>query len=267
MDLCACYCTKMSSSESDRDESDESDDDVYALQVMQQHQQLQARLFSTITMLHQYYMTYHDKNAPRTSQMSGYAWIQETLNTPGESHRMFRMNENLFIRLHDLLVSNYDLKSSIHMSSMESLAIFLCICGQNRSNSSVQNTFKHSGETISRKFDDVLHCLVRMAKDNIRPQDRNFSNVHTRISGDRRMWPHFKDCIGAIDGSHILATPPPQDYVRYIGRSGTPTQNVMAVVDFDMRFTYASIGQPGSMHDTSVLFHAIQNDHRSHILH
>ena len=44
------------------------------------------------------------------------------------------------------------------------------------------------------------------------------------------------------------------------GRSGTSTQNVMAVVDFDMRFTYASIGQPGSMHDTSVLYHAIEHD-------
>lgn len=34
----------------------------------------------------------------------------------------------------------------------------------------------------------------------------------------------------------------------------------MAVCDFDMHFTYASIGQPGFMHDTSVLFHAIEND-------
>jgi hypothetical protein len=72
--------------------------------------------------------------------------------------------------------------------------------------------------------------------------------------------PHFKDCIGAIDGTHILATPPPQDYVRYIGTFGSATQNVMAMVDFDMRFTYASIGQPGSMHDTSVLYHAIEHD-------
>jgi hypothetical protein len=28
-----------------------------------------------------------------------------------------------------------------------------------------------------------------------------------------------------------------------------------------MRFTYASIGQPGSMHDTSVLFHALRHEH------
>jgi hypothetical protein len=205
-------------------------------------------------------MTYCDKNPLRTSVLNGYAWVLETLKTHGESHRMFRMNERLFIQLHDFLVTQYGLKSSIHMSSLESLAIFLCVCGQNRSNTSVQNTFKHSGETISRKFDDVLRCLIKMAKDYIRPEDRNFGTVHKRIKDDRRMWPHFKGCIGAIDGTHIGVIPAPRDYVRYIGRSGIPTQNVMVVVDFDMHFTYASIGQPGSMHDTSVLFHAIEYD-------
>jgi hypothetical protein len=41
---------------------------------------------------------------------------------------------------------------------------------------------------------------------------------------------------------------------------GTATQNVLAIVDFDMRFTYASVGPPGSMHDTNVLFHALELD-------
>jgi hypothetical protein len=54
--------------------------------------------------------------------------------------------------------------------------------------------------------------------------------------------------------------PPPHDLIRYIGKSGKATQNILAVVDFDLRFTYASIGQPVSMHDTSVLFHAIEHD-------
>jgi hypothetical protein len=109
-------------------------------------------------------MIYYDKNPLRTYVLNGYAWVLETQKTPGESHMMFRMNERLFIQLHDLLVTDYGLKSSIHMSSLESLAILLCFCGQNRSNTSVHDTFKHSGETISRKFDDVLWCLIKMAK-------------------------------------------------------------------------------------------------------
>jgi hypothetical protein len=35
---------------------------------------------------------------------------------------------------------------------------------------------------------------------------------------------------------------------------------MLAIYDFDMRFTYVSVGQPGSMHDTSVLYNAMKVD-------
>ena len=47
------------------------------------------------------------------------------------------------------------------------------------------------------------------------------------------MMPHFKDCIGALDGTHISVTPPPDELIRYIGRSGKAMQNVLAIVDFE----------------------------------
>lgn len=81
--------------------------------------------------------------------------------------------------------------------------------------------------------------------------------MHSRISRDRRTISHFKYCIGALDGSHIIATPSWEEAIRYSGRGGNETQNVPNVVDFDMQFMYAYIGH---MHDTSVLFHALQND-------
>jgi hypothetical protein len=191
-----------------------SDNDYDNVQILKQHVELQASLFSTFSIIYKYYMTYYDKNPPRTYVLSGYAWVLETLNTPGE--RIFRMNERIFIQLHALLDTNYGLKSSIHMSYLEPLAIFLCICDQNRSNILVQNTFKHSCETISRNFDDVLSCLTKMAKEKL--HDRNFTNVHKRIKGDQGMWLHCKGCIGAIDDTHIGAIPHPLDYVRFISK-------------------------------------------------
>jgi hypothetical protein len=110
--------------------------------------------------------------------------VCETLNTPGESHKQFRMNAHLFYMLHDLLVDKYGLKSSIHMSSIESLAIFLLVCGQAMSNSAIDGIFKHSSETISRKFEEVLICMVAMGADYIRTVDPNFSNTHPRIIND-----------------------------------------------------------------------------------
>jgi hypothetical protein len=71
------------------------------------------------------------------------------------------------------------------MSTGESVGILLFTCAGNESNSKVQNRFKHSSETISRKFKEVLFCLMGMAKDFIRPKDPNFHMIHRRIRDDK----------------------------------------------------------------------------------
>ncbi|XP_020581050.1 putative nuclease HARBI1 [Phalaenopsis equestris] len=57
-----------------------------------------------------------------------------------------------------------------------------------------------------------------------------------------------QDCIGAIDGTHVDARNQNSDKVTFIGRCGSPTQNVMAVCDFNMCFTFVMAGWEGSAH-------------------
>jgi len=235
----------MSSSESD----DSSDDEQFFSFIQTGGKLVQA-----------YVSIYMDKAPPRTSQLSGMGWVTETLDTPGECHTMLRLNKYIFLDLHDKLVGSYGLKPSKFMNTYEMLAIFLFICGGCESNRRGQNRFKHSGETISRKFHEVLNSVVAMAKDYLRPADPNFRIVHKRIRKDKRAYPHFKDCIGALDGTHIRVSLSPEEQIRFIGKTGIPTQNVLAICDFDMRFTYVAAGQPGALHDTSVLYHAMEVD-------
>ncbi|XP_068319735.1 uncharacterized protein [Pyrus communis] len=65
-----------------------------------------------------------------------------------------------------------------------------------------------------------------MAIDVIKPLDPEFNGVSVEILRDSRYMPHLKNCIGAIDGVHVQATISPGDQVPYIGRKGTPTQNM-----------------------------------------
>ena len=41
------------------------------------------------------------------------------------------------------------------------------------------------------------------------------------------------------------------------GRHGYTSQNVMAICDFDLRFTFVVVGWPGSVHDTRILNHSL----------
>ena len=66
--------------------------------------------------------------------------------------------------------------------------------------------------------------------------------------------------MGAIDGTHILAWVPAISRAAFLGRKHTTTQNVLAAVDFDLRFTYVLAGFEGSAHDALILADALQRE-------
>jgi hypothetical protein len=83
-----------------------------------------------------------------------------------------------------------------------------------------------------------------LAVDIIKPRDPLFGTIHPKLQ-EARFWPHFNDCIGAIDGTHIPVTVPLSEQPKYFGRHGYASQNVMAVYNFDMRFTFVVTGWAG----------------------
>ncbi|PPD86685.1 hypothetical protein GOBAR_DD16388 [Gossypium barbadense] len=58
--------------------------------------------------------------------------------------------------------------------------------------------------------------------DTIKPTEGQFEEVPNHIRHDTRYWSHFKDCIGAIDGTHIKACISPSCQIPYIGRKEYP---------------------------------------------
>jgi hypothetical protein len=138
------------------------------------------------------------------------------------------------------------------MCTKEALGIFLWTCDAPQSFRQVKNKFDHSLETISRKFSHVLESIMKLAFHIIRPKDPLFGQIHHRLH-EPRFWPHFRYCIGTIDGTHIPVFAPAYEQPKYVGSHGYPSQNVMTICDFDMRFTFVVSGWPRSVHDIRVL--------------
>ncbi|XP_043705523.1 putative nuclease HARBI1 [Telopea speciosissima] len=124
------------------------------------------------------------------------------------------------------------------------------IVGRGFSNRDIQEEFQHSGETISRTFKRVVMAMGKLAKEMITPPD--IQKIQLDMQSKPKYYPFFKDCIGAIDGSHISAIVPQQDATRYRNRKGITTQNVMCICSFDMRFTYVYAGWEGSANDCRI---------------
>ena len=205
----------------------------------------------------QYYETYLNKQPRRIAVQTGYEWVMEQLGRRKSCYKMFRMYPDVFMNLHDILVENYGLQSTRHVTSIESLGMFLWIVGAGQSVAQVENRFVRSTETVHRKFKHVLQCVDSLGGDIIKPKDPTFTTVHPRIQ-DQRFWPHFKGCIGAIDGSHIPVIVPAKETLKYTGRHGFTSQNVLAICDFDMRFTFVVAGWAGSAHDTRIFNESLE---------
>lgn len=69
----------------------------------------------------------------------------------------------------------------------------------------------------------------------------------------------YKDCIRAWDGTHITVIVNEEDQLRYRGRKGTTSLNVLAACDFDLLCTYMLTGWEGSAHDAWIFLETISN--------
>jgi hypothetical protein len=76
----------------------------------------------------------------------------------------------------------------------------------------------------------------------IRPRDPLFRSFHPRL---HQFSPYFDGCIGVIDGTHIPVSVLDHAHDDYINRKGLTSQNVLAVCDMDMRFTFVAMGKNG----------------------
>ncbi|KAK2639133.1 hypothetical protein Ddye_026928 [Dipteronia dyeriana] len=99
-----------------------------------------------------------------------------------------------------------------------------------------------------------------MAIDIVRPSDPHFNRIPKKIKDNDRYWPYFKDCIGAIDRTHISVVMSTSKQIPYIGRKGFPTQNVMVVWDFNMCLNFAWVGWEGSANDMHIFLEALRRE-------
>ncbi|KAH1082195.1 hypothetical protein J1N35_021956 [Gossypium stocksii] len=79
----------------------------------------------------------------------------------------------------------------------------------------------------------------------------------SEIRNNPRFYPYFKDCIGALDGTHVRASVPLSIQGRFRSRKGGTTQNVLAAITFDLKFSYVLAGWEGSAHDSRILSDAL----------
>ena len=112
--------------------TDSDDDNRYEMKKMMvchHAKKMRDTCLNALTIFGKYCESWVFKAEPRTSILSGFEWLRENIDTPGETYTMLRMSTKVLFDLHDLLVQGYGLTHSPYVSSFESLAMFLWTLG------------------------------------------------------------------------------------------------------------------------------------------
>ncbi|XP_062105355.1 uncharacterized protein LOC133816997 [Humulus lupulus] len=210
----------------DSDTNSEDMNEEYIQQVIAEEMEIDELVLVVARTSVYYHNNFLVKEPCRNSPHTGWKFMMEIMDGNGRRcHEMFQMEKHVFCKL----------------------------CDRLRRNRMIQEHFQHSGETVSRQFSNVLEKISMLALDAIRPPE-NFDEVSYYIRNNHRYWSYFKDCIGAIDGTHVRVSLPVDKQIPYIGRKGCPTQNIMAVCGFDMLFTFVWASWEGTTHDTRTYY-------------
>lgn len=109
-----------------------------------------------------------------------------------------------------------------------------------------------------RRFHEGLQAFFQLHEYTVHHPTSDTPS-YPRITHDTKYKEYFKNCIGALDGTHIAAWVPASQAPPYRNRKGYISQNVLAACDFNMEFTYVLAGWEGSAHDCRVLEDSIEN--------
>ncbi|KAL8106144.1 hypothetical protein AgCh_029810 [Apium graveolens] len=125
-------------------------------------------------------------------------------------------------------------------------------------------------QEIEEEEDEQMKEVMRRVKlkGGLRPTTRATveeqvvkSQVPSEIFTETRFYPYFKDCIGAIDGTHVRVKVSSAEAPKYRGRKDYPTQNILGTCTFDLKFSYVLAGWEGTASDSRIIKNALTRNH------
>nr|XP_047146297.1 putative nuclease HARBI1 [Hydra vulgaris] len=126
---------------------------------------------------------------------------------------------------------------------------YLASCEEYRVVSSLFGIEKSTANLIVHEFintvNDILlpkYVKFPLSVENINKHSRDFE----AILG-------FPQCVGAVDGCHILISAPNDQAISYYNYKGWYSIVLFAVVDCRYRFIYTSVRSPGRNNDSYIL--------------
>lgn len=131
------------------------------------------------------------------------------------------------------------------------VAITLRFLATGETYKSLSYAFRVASNTISKLVPETCRAIVAEFGDEVMQLPTTPEGWKEIASGFAERW-NFPHTVGAIDGKHIRITNPALGGFNYFNYKRYFSIVLLAVVDYDYRFTYMDVGAVGSESDAGV---------------
>ena len=185
--------------------------------------------------------------------LSGQMSVDELLEGhPDHIYCKLSVQKEIFLELVCTL-HNFGITGSKHISLKEQLSIFLYMSMTGLTICHTGKCFQCSNDTISKSFQKMLFIF---SSAPFYTTYVTLPNADTPPSWwilyNNKMWPFFKNALGAIDGSHIPCAPPTIKHGLNQNQKGFMSQNCLFICSFDLWFLFGYTGWEGSATDKQI---------------
>ncbi|XP_024889713.1 protein ALP1-like, partial [Temnothorax curvispinosus] len=191
--------------------------------------------------------------------------IKEIINTdPDKYFEYFRMNIDVFNKLLELIepsITKLDVVRS-PISATTRLQICLRYLASGDSMHSISFAFRVGLNTVSKIVSETCQAIWDNLKDIVFPE--NSENLWLQRAKEFEELLDFPNCIGAIDGKHVVLQAPPHGSTYY-NYKNSHSIVLLAVADANCCFTIVDIGAEGRRSDGGIfrdskLGHQLENN-------
>lgn len=184
--------------------------------------------------------------------------VQELrLSDPEYHFRYFRMSKETF----DFLVSLVEpglarrgcsSRERPGISPAERVAVTLRFLASGDSQTSLAFAFRMGRSTVCTILQETCTAIWQALQPSwvkVPANTREWGGIANQFE---RMW-NFPNCVGALDGKHVVIQAPSKSGSTYFNYKGTHSIVLMAVCDAHYRFTMVDVGDSGRHSDGGVL--------------
>ncbi|KAH6822008.1 nuclease HARBI1-like protein [Perilla frutescens var. hirtella] len=174
---------------------------------------------------------------------NGYHFVTNMIEgDPQSFQQLYKMYPDAFMKLCSIIREKTHLEDTRYICVEEMVATFLIIVGHNDRYCNVRQRFDHLDFATSQNFNKTLKALNTIALNMmVKPS----TGIPAKIQESTRFNHFFKDCIGAIDGTHIPTMVPDREVSSFRNRHGMQSHNILVACNFDLQFMYVLSGWEG----------------------